>query len=224
LRGADRYCAVCGLPQLVYVAADVPQATSVEPVDRRNGRGVGLEALTSPDGIVWRPALNAALTVAVPVGILCSGAYPLGALGIVAGAAWAVSLYARWARPVDLSASTGARIGLVTGLLASWLMIALVGGGLWISRFILHDGGDVDSVWAAQADKVHRQLLAQPGSPSPESIQMAQRVQEIMLSAQGRAEVWLFGMMFLAAALVLLAVAGGTLGAKLASMPRRPVL
>jgi len=202
----------------------MPPSASGEPTSRANGNrsGVGLEGFGSQAGILWRPALHVALTVAVPVGILCFGALPLGLLAIMGGAAWAVGLYAKRTRPTDLPAGAGARIGLVTGLIASWLTVSLAGVGLWVSRFVLHDGGDVDSLWAAQAEKVHQQLLAQPGPPTPEAIQTAQWLQGLMLSADGRAGLSLLMMIFLAATLILLAVAGGALGARLASRPRGP--
>jgi hypothetical protein len=222
LRGADRYCAVCGLPQLIYLAADMPQMAEAFGQGNEQGNLAGVDAFGSPERIVWRPALNAALTLAVPAGILCFGMLPLGLLGMMAAAAWAVGLYAKRARPVDLTAGTGARIGLVTGLFASWLTVALYGAGLWISRFVLHEGGDLDSLWTSQVEKNNQQMLAQLGAANAQSLQMAQSMRTMMLSVEGRAGIALSGMMVVAALVVLLAVAGGALGARLAAAPRRP--
>ena len=224
LRGDDRYCPVCGLPQLIYLAAEMPQVAADEAGGSRNGLGsyAGPGAFGATDGIEWKPALNAALTLGVPAGILCFGVLPIGLIGMMAASAWAVSLYAKRTRPLDLTAGAGARIGLVTGLFASWLTVSLFGSGLWVSRFVLHQGGEWDSLWLSQVEKSNEQMLAQMGAANAQSAQVAATLRTLMLSAEGRAGLPLSGLMLVAAILVLLAVAGGALGAKLAAAPRRP--
>jgi hypothetical protein len=224
LRGNDRYCPACGLPQLTYLAAEMPQVAADEAGSRGNGLGAyaGQSAFGATDGIEWKPALNAALTLGVPTGILCFGVLPIGLLGMMAASAWAVSLYAKRTRPVDLTAGTGARIGLVTGLFASWLTVSLFGSGFWVSRFVLHQGGEWDSLWLSQVEKSNQEMLAQIGAGSAQSAQVAATLRTLMLSAEGRAGLPLSGLMLVAAILVVLAVAGGALGAKLVVAPRRP--
>ena len=210
LRGADIYCPSCGLPQLTYLAAEMQQAAADETGGRGNGLGAyaGQGAFGATDGIEWKPALNAALTMGVPAGILCFGVPPIGLVGIMAASAWAVNLYAKRTRPADLTARTGARIGLVTGLFAGWLTVSLFGSVLWISRFVLHQGAEWDSMWLSQLEKSNEQMTG--------------AVRALVLSAEGRAGMPLFVLMLVASAVVLLGAAGGALGTKLVSGPRRP--
>jgi hypothetical protein len=224
LRGDDRYCPVCGLPQLTYLVAEMPQVAADEAGARGNGLGAfgGQGAFGATDGIEWRPALNAALTLGVPAGVLCFGVLPIGLLGMMVASAWAVSLYAKRTRPVDLTTGAGARIGLVTGLFASWLTVSLFGFGLWVSRFVLHQGGEWDSLWLGQVEKSNQEMLAQIGAANAQSTQVAGTLRTLMLSAEGRAGLPLSGLMLVALILVVLAVAGGALGAKLVATPRRP--
>jgi hypothetical protein len=223
LNGEDLYCPSCGLPQLTYLAAEMPQVTADESGGRGNGLGAyaGQGAFGAVAGIEWKPALNAALTLGVPAGVLCFGVLPIGLLGMMAAAAWAVSLYAKRTSPLDLTTGAGARIGLVTGLFASWLTVSLFGFGLWVSRFVLHQGGEWDSLWLNQVEKSNQEMLAQMGAGNAQSTQVAGTLRTLMLSAEGRAGLPLSGLMLVAAILLLLAVAGGALGAKLVA-PRRP--
>lgn len=194
-----------------------------ESADRGNALGAfaGQGAFGATNGIEWKPALNAALIVAVPAAILCSGVFPLGLVAIVGGSAWAVGQYARRVRQTNLSTGTGVRIGLLTGLFAGWLTFSFAGLAVWILRFVLHQGDEVDSIWATQLEK-NQQILAQMGTPDAQAIHNAQRVQAFMTSAEGRAGLTLFGLVFFAAILVVLAVTGGALGAKLVTLRRQP--
>src|ERR1017187_2319213 len=132
------YCPACGLPQLVY-PADAPLGqTSSEHWD-----GTGRDA----SSVDWKPALRAALLLAVPAGLLTSGVSPLGALGLLwmaIAATWAVALYMRSQRPAWITLGAGARIGLVTGLLAGWLAFASNGGQLFTQRYVLHQSSEID--------------------------------------------------------------------------------
>jgi len=221
-REGDRYCPSCGLPQLTYVAAEMPQLAGSEVSGSAPGQSLGSDAFGSNGGIVWRPALNAALTLGVPAGILSFGILPLGLVGMIAASAWAVALYAKRTRVMAPTAGMGAQIGLVTGLFASWLAVSLYGLGLWFSRFVLHEGGEWDSLWVGQVERSNQQMLAQMGTANAQSAQVAQSLRAMMLSAEGRAGLPLSGLMVVGAILVLLAVAGGALGARLAAAPRRP--
>jgi len=169
-------------------------------------------------GIHWRPALQAALMLGVPAGVLCFGILPLGLLGIVAAAYWAVGLYARRVRTVSVSISVGAQIGVVTGLFASLAAGGLYGIGLWVSRFVLHEGAELDALWTSQVEKSNQQVIEQMGAANAQS---AQSIRAMMLSAEGRAGLAVLGLLVVAAFLIALAVAGGAVGAKLATAPRR---
>jgi hypothetical protein len=184
--------------------------------------------LAGGSGVVWRPALRAAAMLAVPAGVLCSGLTPIGqsmgVLWMVGAAAWAVVLYARRIRAGKLTMGIGARIGLITGLFASWLTLAVNGAALWVDRFLMHQGGQMDSLWLAQVEaslQLNQQMVAQMGMANAESAQFAEQWRALMLSANGRAGVALFAFLAVAAFLVLFAALGGAVGARLLVQPRR---
>ena len=141
------YCPACGLPQLVYSAEGegaVPPASERWP-----------EPVRDASSIDWKPGMRAALALAVPAGLLSSGISPLSALGIfwmAGGAAAAVTLYLRSQRPAWITLGAGARIGLVTGLIGAWIAFGVSGIWLFVQRVILHQSGQIDSVYKAFLD------------------------------------------------------------------------
>src|SRR5260370_42611427 len=81
------YCPTCGLPQLVYSSED---GTGAAPAERWTG------AVEDASSVEWKPALRAALILAVPAGLLSCGASPGALLSVfwrAAAAAWAVRVY-----------------------------------------------------------------------------------------------------------------------------------
>jgi len=221
LRDADRYCPACGLPQLTFVEPESSAAAVSSGLeDSAQGRG-------GDDGIAWRPALRAALLLAIPAGLLSASLSPtLTVLWVMGAAAWAVSLYARRTRSGSPTSATGARIGLVTGVFAAWLSIGANGAALWITRFVLHQGAQFDALWTGrvnQAMSVNQQMMAQAGATAEQAQQMAQisqTVRALMLSPEGQAGSALADVLALAAFLLLFAILGGVLGARFA-VPRQ---
>src|SRR3954469_11760040 len=123
------YCAACGLPQLVYSSET---NTGQPQPDKWN------DAVSDAGAVAWKPALRAAMLLALPAGLLSSGLSPVGTLGLVwmsIAAGWAVMLYVRKQRPAWITTSSGARIGFVTGLMAAWVAFAATG----ISLFAIRD-------------------------------------------------------------------------------------
>lgn len=211
------FCPYCGLPQLVY-SADAAADTTGQPV-RWN------EAVRDASTVAWRPALRAALALAIPSGVLCAFLAPVGIFGLLlmgATGAWVVSLYMRSQRPAWITIGAGARIGLVTGILGSWTAAVTTGITLFAMRYWLHQGQIFDNFWntvvAAQMDQQLTQQWASLGN-SAQSIAM---VKAWMLSPEGRAAWVLCAMGFLSAILLLCAVAGGALGARMHVRRRRP--
>ena len=227
LRGVDRYCPACGLPQLTYTSAETQQ---VAEDDGRPERG-GLEGvlLGGESGIAWRPALETAILLAVPTGLFCSsltpfGQTPLSVVWMVSASSWAVAVYAKRSRSGFVRLGLGARIGLVTGLLSGWLVVCANGLHLWVSRFLLHQGQQIDSVMADKVDgsmKIDQQLLTSLGATTSQIAQILQQARSSMLSPEGRAGETLSEAIFEAAILVLFAVLGGMLGARLRASARR---
>jgi hypothetical protein len=215
------------LPQLTYSAAETP--AGLEDGAAQGGRGATGSLTGLADGIAWRPAVKTSLMLAVPAAVLCSGVTPIGpSLGLLwmgGAAAWAVGLYFKRARPGWLTLGAGARIGLVTGLFASWLTLSVNGVALWVTRFVLHQGGQMDSAWATEVQsslQLSQQMVAQMGMTSAQAAQSTQFSQAWMLSAEGRAGIALSTFLAGAVFLVFFAMMGGALGARLLAQPRRP--
>jgi hypothetical protein len=214
------FCPACGLPQLVYAAAEgdtVPAATERWPEKPRDA-----------SSIEWKKGMRAAMVLAVPAGLLSSGISPLNGLGIfwMAGAAaWAVVLYMRSQRPAWITMGAGARIGLVTGLIAGWLAFGASGAGLFVRRVALHQGGQIDSTWREFANENERsseEIWKKFGVSSQQIQEVSTPQLNLMLSPQGHAG---FQTVFLGSGcllLVLFAVAGGALGARTMGKTRRP--
>lgn len=211
------YCPACGLPQLVYSAeaGSIPAGSERWP-----------EPVRDASSIDWKPAMRASLALAVPAGLLSSGISPLSVLGIfwmAAAAAWAVTLYMRSQRPAWITMGAGARIGLVTGLIAGWLAFGASAAGLFVTRVFLHQGGSIDSAWHEIVDRVDQQTHqweAQMSVPDNASQWNAQRA--LMLSPEGHAGFVVTGLVWYSALLVLVAVAGGAISARMIARTRRP--
>jgi hypothetical protein len=216
----DCYCPACGLPKLVYSANDVPGQAQPEPWN---------ETVQDASVVAWKPAIRAALLLAVPAGLLCSGLSPVGVLGLVwmaAAAAWTVVLYVRRQRPAWITIGAGARIGLVTGLLAGWLAFSVSGGALFVERFVLHQSSQIDAEWknrVVQSQQMAQQWTAGMGPADAAQSQTTKaQIQAWMLSPEGHAGIEAFSFIGNAVFLLLFAVAGGALEARLLARTRRP--
>ena len=210
------YCPACGLPQLVYSSENGSGAVQPEKWS---------EAVRDVGSVDWKAALRTAILLAVPAGILSCGISPVGVLGLfwmTAAAAWAVTLYVRGQRPHWITTGAGARIGLVTGLIAGAVAFGVSGGALFVQRFALHQAGTIDSEWKTRVEESHQltaQLAAQMGVQDPAQLQ-AQK--NLMLSPEGHAGIEAFGMASNALFLLLFAAGGGAMGARLLARSRRP--
>lgn len=233
LRENDRFCAVCGMPQLVCPSGEWTDAASAGDSSLAPD---GISALNSQPvsetGISWRIALNAAILLGIPAGVLCSGLSTIGQslsiLWMLAAAAWAVVLYGRRARPGWITMAMGARIGFVTGIVAAWLTLFVNGIALWLQRFPLHQGAQMDAEWSSlvarlmdQVTQMNHQMAAQPGFSSDDAAQMVHFWSTLLRSAQGRAGFMLFAYLFAAFLLLLFAILGGVLGTRLLPAERR---
>jgi hypothetical protein len=210
------FCPNCGLPQLVYTA----DSTNA-PVQPENGT----EAARDASSIDWKPGMRAAIALAVPAGLLSSGISPLSWLGLVwmgAAAVWAVRLYMRSQRPAWITIGAGARLGLVTGILAAWLAFAVSGTVFFVQRVVYHHASAIDSEWKDRVEKseqMTQQWATQMGVADAGQV-AAQR--NWMLSPEGHAGFQAFGMITSCLFLVLFATAGGAIGARVVGRRRRP--
>jgi hypothetical protein len=206
------YCPVCGLPQLVY-SADGSQGQG-QP-DRWN------EAVRDAGSVDWKPALRSAVMLAIPAGLFCSLFSPISILGLplmAATAAWVVVLYVRRQRPAWITMGAGARIGLVTGILGGWTAAASTGVTLFAMRFWLHQGAFYDDLWQNLVNQQMSQQWTTMGVDAPTIALM----KAWLLPPEGRAGWLLAAIALLTMALLLFAVAGGALGARLLARTRRP--
>jgi len=206
------YCPACGLPQLVYSAESL---TGQSQPERWN------EAVRDAGSVDWKPALKAAAMLAIPAGLLSNGLSPSNIFGLfcmAAAAAWAVVLYMRSQRPAWITVGAGARIGLVTGLLGGWTAAGATAASLFAMRFFFHQGKTIDDTWLTMVN----QIMAQESAAAGVDAQSIQVVRTWMLSPEGRAGSMLGGMVFLVAALILFAVAGGAICSRLLAGSRRP--
>ncbi len=151
-------------------------------------------------------------------GVPVMGIFGLFWMGVAA--AWAVALYARSQKQPQhagwITAGAGARIGLVTGLAAGWVSFAASAVSLFAKRFLFHQGNDFDSLYQDQVAKVSDQWQA--ASASSQDVQAAaffKSASAWLLTPEGRVGTMLGGLLTLEAILVVCAVAGGALGAKL---------
>jgi hypothetical protein len=198
------------LPQLQYSAENVPGQV---PAERWN------EPVRDASVVDWKRAMPLVMTLAIPAGILCPLLYPMGFLGLflmAIAAYWAVALYLRGERPAWITIGAGARIGLVTGLITSWLAAAAIGAALFVMRVVLHEGNSMDDAWR---DSINQKL-------DPQMLQqwtaMGFDMKGWLFSPEGRAGFMLGGVLMLVALLLSFAVGGGALGARSQARARRP--
>jgi hypothetical protein len=205
------YCPNCGLPQLVYSAENSADAGQRE----RWG-----EAVRDASTVDWNSALRSTLPLAIPAGILCSMFSPVSIFGLLlmgVAAAWVVALYIRSHRPAWITVGAGARIGFVTGVVGSWTAAVISGLSLYAWRFWLHQGSAFDDFWQSLVNQQQAQ-----GTAVGADAQTLAAVKALMLSPEGRAGLVLFAIAFLMATLVLFAIAGGALSARMLTRTRRP--
>lgn len=214
------YCPTCGLPQLVYAAeggTDAPQSER------------GPEAVRDASSIDWKQAMRAALMLAIPAGLLSSGPSPLSFLGLfwMAGAAdLTVVLYMRSHRPAWITIGAGARIGLVTGLIAGWLAFGVSGCALFIERIFFHRSNQFDAIYSAFVatfqQKAQDSLSGMSAADAAQVQAGFNQIQAWFLSPEGHAGVWALSLISNCLFLLLFAVGGGALGARMWARRRQP--
>ena len=219
----DTFCPACGLPQLVYTAE---VGSAPEQPDRWT------EALHDASMVHWKPAIRSAVLLAIPAGVLSSSSSPVSFFGIfwmAIAASWAVTLYVRGSEGTAwITAGAGARIGLVTGLVAAWLAFAASGGALFVQRYAFHNGTQIDNEWKNRVD-ASQQMTAQwqaglSGADANQAKDLRTQIEAWMKSPWGHAGIESFGFAVNALVLVLFAAAGGALGARVTARMRRQQL
>jgi hypothetical protein len=206
------YCPACGLPQLVY---------SMEGDSVQAQPGVWNEPVRDASTVDWRAALRAVLTLAVPAGLFCSLLSPVSIFGLLLmamAAYFAVVVYLRGQRSTWITVGAGARIGLVTGVVGGWMSAATTSVTLFAMRFFFHQGKFFDDFWQ---DIVNQQMIQQWTSMGVDAPTIV-TLKAWLLSPEGRAGSLLSAILFMSTGLLLFAVGGGALGARMLARTRRP--
>lgn len=207
------FCPTCGLPQLVYSSEEGSPAATTE-----RWTGAVHDAAT----VEWKPALRFAMLLAIPAGLLSCGQsplWPLSLLWMAAAAAWTVTLYTRRQRPGWITTGAGARIGMVTGLIAGWLTLAMSSVTLYSLRYVFRQGKEMDDAYASGVAWMSQWF--QSLNPDPQAVAEFKHRMAWSLSPEGRAGSALTSAIVSQMAFVLFAAAGGALGARLLAR-RRP--
>lgn len=207
----DCFCPVCGLPQLVYSGES--SGEQAQP-DKWN------EVVRDAGSIDWKPALRYALLLAIPAGViaaLLSSLVVLGLLIMGVTGALVVVLYMRNRHPSWITIGAGARLGLVTGLLGGWSTFAASGFALYAARSWFHQGPMLDDLLRKQILESAQQMLSL--GIDPQKVALAQAV---FLTPEGRAGGVVSNACFLALALLVFAIAGAALSARILARTRRP--
>jgi hypothetical protein len=206
------YCPTCGLPRLLYAAEG---GQGLAQAEHRT------EPVRDASTVYWKPAIRAAVMLAVPTGLLCSMLSPVSIFGLflmAMAAAWTVVLYVRSQRPAWITVGAGARIGLVTGLMGSWIAAATTGVTLFVMRFFMHQGRFFDDFWN---EFVNQQMVQQWTSMGVDASTIAM-TRGWLLSPEGRGGSMLSAVLFLSFGLLLFAIGGGAIGARLLARSRKP--
>jgi hypothetical protein len=221
VQDGNTYCPACGLPQLVYTA---------EPGNGEGQTERWTEAVRDASMVDWKHAMRISVMLAIPAGLLSSAASPVGFFGLfwmAAAAAWTVVLYVRGGQgPSWVTMGAGARIGLVTGLLAAWLAFSVSGSAVFVQRYVLHRSGQIDSDWKNRVDMSQQMTQNWTASLQPadaaQALSVRNQVQAWMQSPWGHAGIEAFGYAFNACFLLFFAAGGGALGARMLARMRRP--
>jgi hypothetical protein len=216
------YCPTCGLPQLLYAAENVPGQLPPEHFN---------EPIRDASTVDWKRAMPTALMLAVPAGLLSSGVSPMSFMGMFwmgGAAAWTVALYLRSQRPAWITTGAGARIGLITGLVGAWLAFSTSGGALFVDRVVLHHSNQIDADWKANiiaGEQLTQQFASGVGGAFAAEEETAEAENRLwMLSPEGHAGGQTFNLAVSSGFLLLFAVAGGAIGARLQARARRTQL
>jgi hypothetical protein len=219
----DTFCPSCGLPQLVYTAEGEALPGQPERL---------AETPRDASMIEWKTALRAALLLAIPAGLLSSSSSPLSFLSIfwiAAAASWAVRFYVRSSQGTAwITTGAGIRIGLVTGLIAAWLAFAASGTALFVQRYALHNGAQIDNDWTKRVEDSQQMTAAWQASLSGNDAAQAKdlrtQIENWMKSPWGHAGIESFGFAVNAFVLIAFAMGGGALGARISARIRRQQL
>jgi hypothetical protein len=213
LSASDLFCPSCGAPQVKF-----------DPLPEGESGYAGASPMrpaVPAQRVSWKEAVKAALIVAVPSGILSAiSVLSWGCcLWVVGGAALAIGLYQKRDPGFQLDARSGFRIGALAGLVAAYTSVAVT--ALWrvFSRFVLHQGAEIDRAYEAAM----RQVSASAIQSNPEAQAQLKTMLHLLMSPDGRAGLILWSSVLSAFGIVLFSALGGVLGVRLFAPRKRPL-
>jgi ribosomal protein L40E len=207
------FCPQCAAPQL-RVSAEDSEASELRALEESAS-----VIIPTPGNVYWHEAIRACWTTAIAVGVLSSIA--VGALQTLfflwaaVGAIVAVVLYRRRTPRAQMSGAIGARIGLTTGIFAASVALFISAAALLLSRFVFHQGADIDKFLTATVQQTLDRLTE--GNP-----QMANDPAiRLFATPDWRAALATLTAIFTAAFLVLFSLLGGAAGGRFLAIRAR---
>jgi hypothetical protein len=210
----ELFCPHCGAPQLRYEPSDEPASPFASSQQTTSGRSLEM--------VSWKAAIVSALIVAVFVAIpvaLLSTIFDFSLLWIVGGGIATVSLYRRRVG-IPPTGRMGWRIGGLLGVLTAFLSVAIYSIRSVIQRYAIY-GNEPDP----QVHSLAQQLATAAGQANhsnPQTAAAAAQLAHFWLSPDGAAAVVLTTAALFTLSTVLFAAAGGAIGARIASLGKRP--
>ena len=217
LGAPDLFCPNCGSPQVRFEPRTEGDSSlaSTRPIQ-----------LAAPSqGISWRDAINAALIVGVPAGILTAiSVLAWGCcLWVVGGAVVCIGLYRKRAPAFRLDTRSGLRIGALAGIIAAYTSVAVTAAWRVFARFVLHQGAAIDKFY----DTFIRQSFSQQSAvflqSNPETQAQLKTSLHFLLSPDGKAAYTLMYSAITALGIVLFSALGGALGVRLYTARKGPL-
>ncbi|HZU11008.1 MAG TPA: zinc ribbon domain-containing protein [Pseudacidobacterium sp.] len=200
LSSSEIFCPHCGAPQLRFEPSDE------QPVQRPQTVGAPFRIIQR---VEWRATVQAALMLALPVGLL-SSLWDFGILWMLAGGLCTVALYRK--RTMNtVNAGIGWRIGMLTGLLSAYCASLIDGLGMVLERYGLHHGARIDQRLAAMTQQMTEQMARQ----NPDAAQQIPWFLHFWLSPDGHAAMVLLMSSFAAVMMIAFSAIGGVLGARI---------
>lgn len=159
--------------------------------------------------VTWLAAAVSGVAALLMVGVLwLPMAFPFAWLWTVCGAVVVLGIYQRRHPETRIDAGTGARVGLVYGLMAASSLAVVVAVAGLVARFGLHAMGSVD-LWLANA---MRQAVTQQAESG---VQITEEQLKVFYSAEMRAGMALFLLAVSGMFLVGFSALGGAIGGML---------
>jgi len=206
LASPELFCPHCGAPQLRFE----PNEEQIPSQAGGNGSGMRASQL-----VAWRPAVQAALLVALPVGVL-SSLLDFSILWVLLGGFSAIALYQRKAS-LQVHPGGGWRIGMLVGVMAAFLATIVDGLSMVFERYGLHHGASIDLRLVSLTQQMTDQMVHQ----NPEAAQQIPWFIHFWLSPDGHAAVVLFMSGFAAFMMIAFSSIGGVVGARVLGARKR---